>query len=639
MSTIVTRAGKGSPLTHTEVDSNFTNLNTDKYQSGNNASFGTLSASGAFSANGGATLGDASGDALTINSSAVSIPNGLNFDSNTLVIDASNNRVGINTASPQTQLQISDATTATFRLTSIGTANLDLSCSATTASVGSPNGIALLFNTLNTERMRITSAGNVGIGTNNPATILHAVGSTIRLANTAGTRNIQLETETDRVILNSPNGSLAINTAGSERMRIDGAGNVGIGTSSPSYRLDVSAATGSTQSAVYDRSSGSSASSFHLRTSGTGASEWFIQTGNTASGLNGALRFYDQGNSGGQVERMRLDSSGNLGLGVTPSAWNSGYRMMQFSDATGAFVGGSGYASQLGSNCYINSSSQWIYGGSTYRPARYQQFDSTHYWYTAPSGTAGNAITFTQAMTLDASGRLGIGTTSPERKLHVSGADTVLRLQSSSSGVYAEFTNSTGAAYMGSIGGSNLYFETSGAERMRIDSSGNLLVGTTTATHSGVSSKCILKSSDNVLGLVTDSGNTQAVRFTNDTTAVGSINLTTSATSYATSSDYRLKHDIAPMTGALVKVAALNPVTYKWNADDSESHGFIAHELQAVVPECVVGEKDAVDEEGNPQYQGIDTSFLTATLTAAIQELHEIVKAQAVEIAELKAKI
>jgi hypothetical protein len=173
---------------------------------------------------------------------------------------------------------------------------------------------------------------------------------------------------------------------------------------------------------------------------------------------------------------------------------------------------------------------------------------------------------------------------------------------------------------------------------MRIDSGGNFLVNTTTATHSGVASKCILKSVTDVLGIVTDTGNRQAVRFTNDVTAVGSINLSISATTYATSSDYRLKEDIAPMTGALDKVAQLKPVTYKWKIDGSESQGFIAHELQAVVPDCVTGEKDAVDAEGNPQYQGIDTSFLVATLTASIQELKAIVDAQAARIAALEAE-
>jgi len=102
---------------------------------------------------------------------------------------------------------------------------------------------------------------------------------------------------------------------------------------------------------------------------------------------------------------------------------------------------------------------------------------------------------------------------------------------------------------------------------------------------------------------------------------VGAISTDGTTTSYLTSSDYRLKHDIQPMTGALAKVAALKPCTYKWKADGSDGEGFIAHELQEVVPQCVTGEKDAVDAEGKPKYQGIDTSFLVATLTAAIQEL------------------
>ena len=86
------------------------------------------------------------------------------------------------------------------------------------------------------------------------------------------------------------------------------------------------------------------------------------------------------------------------------------------------------------------------------------------------------------------------------------------------------------------------------------------------------------------------------------------------------------------MTGALAKVAALKPVTYKWNIDNSEGEGFIAHELAEVCPHAVTGEKDAVDAEGNPQYQGIDVSFLVATLTAEIQEL-------SAKVTDLEAKV
>jgi len=102
---------------------------------------------------------------------------------------------------------------------------------------------------------------------------------------------------------------------------------------------------------------------------------------------------------------------------------------------------------------------------------------------------------------------------------------------------------------------------------------------------------------------------------------VGTISTNGSSTAYNTSSDYRLKNNISPMTGALAKVALLKPVTYKWNADGSNGEGFIAHELAEIVPDCVSGAKDAVDADGKPVYQGIDTSFLVATLTAAIQEL------------------
>jgi hypothetical protein len=80
------------------------------------------------------------------------------------------------------------------------------------------------------------------------------------------------------------------------------------------------------------------------------------------------------------------------------------------------------------------------------------------------------------------------------------------------------------------------------------------------------------------------------------------------------------------MTGALAKVALLKPCTYKWNVDGTDGEGFIAHELAEVVPDCVSGAKDAIDENGNPVHQGIDTSFLVATLTAAIQEQQALIQ-------------
>ena len=118
----------------------------------------------------------------------------------------------------------------------------------------------------------------------------------------------------------------------------------------------------------------------------------------------------------------------------------------------------------------------------------------------------------------------------------------------------------------------------------------------------------------------------------------GSIFQQTSSVQYLTTSDYRTKNSIAPMTGALNKVGLLKPCTFKWNVDNSDSQGFIAHELQEVVKECVVGEKDALNADGSIKPQGIDTSFLVATLTAAIQELKALVDAQAVRITALESK-
>jgi hypothetical protein len=189
--------------------------------------------------------------------------------------------------------------------------------------------------------------------------------------------------------------------------------------------------------------------------------------------------------------------------------------------------------------------------------------------------------------------------------------------------------------------GSTDAFQVSGsapADAMALNSSGDLLV-TCTSTPSSTVAGLQLKGAGG--GNISSSGASTSTYnhwiFKNGNGTVGSISTDGSATTYATSSDYRLKNTIAPMTGALAKVALLKPCTYKWNADGSDGEGFIAHELAEVVPQCVNGEKDAVDEDGNPKYQGIDTSFLVATLTAAIQEQQALINDLRARVAALEA--
>jgi hypothetical protein len=160
-------------------------------------------------------------------------------------------------------------------------------------------------------------------------------------------------------------------------------------------------------------------------------------------------------------------------------------------------------------------------------------------------------------------------------------------------------------------------------ERMRITNGGDVLFNNTTTGHiDGANNVSILST----LGRINIGSNSTAssvrMYFTNPNGAVGNILTSGSSTSYNTSSDYRLKENVVPMEGALDRVDALKPSRFNFIADaDKTVDGFLAHEVAEVVPEAISGEKDAVDEEGNPVYQGIDQSKLVPLLVGAIQEL------------------
>jgi len=275
---------------------------------------------------------------------------------------------------------------------------------------------------------------------------------------------------------------------------------------------------------------------------------------------------------------------------------------------------------------------------------------SNYGWYTSDNTNICALYDYNagaERMRIDSSGNLGIGTTSPSQKLTVAGAGTAARLEviNTSDVSRGGYLRDTGSTFeLGTNSGVRpLAFAYDGSEKMRIDTSGNLLVGTTSVINSSNAIGQFLNVNGGrpgiAIGNSVGSSATNAIIFINSNGTVGSIQTSASATSYVTSSDYRLKENITPMTGALTKVSALKPVTYKWKVDGSDGQGFIAHELSEVIPQCVVGEKDAVDADGNPVYQGIDTSFLVATLTAAIQEQQAIIEQLKADVAALKVKV
>jgi hypothetical protein len=185
----------------------------------------------------------------------------------------------------------------------------------------------------------------------------------------------------------------------------------------------------------------------------------------------------------------------------------------------------------------------------------------------------------------------------------------------------------------GTADGGIKFYTSTGNLRGEFTSAGNFLVNATSpggrgsTLYTGGSNAFYFASSSTTGYLVTNEGGgatpgagTIATIY-NGSSVRGSITVDNTGTQYVTTSDYRLKSNVTPITGALAKLALTNPVTYDWVDSGIRGQGFIAHELQEVFPEAVSGTKDAVDENGEPVYQGIDTAKLVATLVMAVREL------------------
>jgi len=307
----------------------------------------------------------------------------------------------------------------------------------------------------------------------------------------------------------------------SELMRLNTTG-LGIGTSSPAYKLDVTGTMGVSGVATFS--------------AGTAALPAITTTGDTNTGIFFPAADTIAASTGG-TERLRLDASGNLGLGVTPSAWNTFTGSFQIAGASLSGLGANNTA--LASNAYYQSG--WKYYG-TASASLYQQNAGQHAWSVAGSGTAGNAITFTQAMTLDASGNLGIGTSSPSVKLEVAGAgkftagnvqvapstatnNATFIATNTGGSFFAGLDSSTGASFgVGNYSavvynGANtpMVFFTNGTERARISADGTFRVkgagtaGSTDAVQfsgSAPASSMALDSSGNLLIATSTNTNT-----------------------------------------------------------------------------------------------------------------------------------
>jgi hypothetical protein len=514
--------------------------------------------------------------------------------------------------------------------------------------------------------------------------------------------------------VNAGTGGISL-TSAPEQMRLTSTGLI---VGSTSYATTgVSSGVLAATAAVIGSQSGDS---LYIRRNGT-AGEYAFQT--TISGTsNGNLVLQPYG--------------GNLGLGVTPSAWNASYKALQLVGGWAALSSNDGFGTaHLSSNCYATSTSAWAYvSASSYRATRYQMgIDGIHAWFNSAAGTAGNAITFTQAMTLDASGNLGIGTTSPAQKLHLSNSasNTYVRMNANThdgyigqqtdgefrlvtaasssfmtfhtvgteraridssgnfgigttspqqklvvsnggalgfefvpaSGIMQTYNRSTGAYNNMRFDASELYFYTgtSPTERARIDSSGNLLIGDTTAA-----AKLWVYKTDtgNLLGgRATNASYSSTVEFlgadrntTNNSfyyldcynygsstyrlRIADSGNVTNTNNSYGAISDAKLKENIVDATPKLAGLMQVKVRNYNLIGDTTKQLGVVAQELETVFP-AMIDETVDRDAEGNDlgtTTKQVKYSVFVPMLIKAIQEMKSIIDDQAARIATLEAK-
>ena len=611
------------------------------------------------------TIG-ASGDTITIPSGATFASVGIddNATSTAITIDSSQ-RVGIGIASPTSPLMVQSNETYPIHVkganpkaillettggeTSITTLQLKNSAYTWNVEGGRRANTFTFYANTGAERMCIDGSGNVGIGTSSPSSGLEVDNANGVIISRSGySQYMQLQGANNFVptILGLGGNGIQIGPTNTTGIKIDGSGNVGIGTSNPATRLHLQLGSSGATANVYSTAVLETNNPYNvLQFMSPNTDNQQIRFGDPQSNGAGIIQYAHNGNHMSfitdDIERMRIDSSGNVSIGKNSSAGKS--LELYASTNTGMRIQNSTTGTTSSDGLLIEM------GGS----------DALIYNY--ENGVMKFGTNNAERMRIDSSGNLLLGGTSTSALDGVSGI-VVGSSTASTAGIAFESSAHQYLIYSGSTNDSLIFYDsTNDSERMRIDSSGRALFSTT-GTNSVLNSSWKYQmrfsgASDAGLFMASEA-NANATGFIqfnrSSTTGIGSItrNGTADSVNYNTTSDYRMKENVIDLSDATTRVKQLQPKRFSWISQESDTatqDGFIAHEVQSIVPEAVTGTKDEVevwkegeelpegvsvgdnklDDEGNtiPVYQGIDQSKLVPLLVATIKELEARIEA------------
>ena len=472
---------------------------------------------------------------------------------------------------------------------------------ATKGGVGSSTTTQVLYNS---SGLVVGSAGLTFDGTNLATTGTATATRFIPSGSTVATNGMFLPAAN----------TLGFSTASTETMRIDSSGNViAGGTSTYGARLGVIGTASGSNNYIQITNPGI----------GTGT------IGLTAS--SGNFKLYNSYASGTLTSGsgIDIDTSGNVMVGTTSPIGSSKFNVQTSGGAVPAMT---------------------LYSPSTTNGAQIVFSDNLYSAYITglPAGGAtglGFGASGAERMRIDSSGNVGIGTSSPATTLEVASSTTNTNIRVTNTLSFFEFQSNNNDGYVNLSGSGSVIFRSgtpSVSERMRIDSSGNLLVACTglpTGGVGGISLSSPATSNGMLLG-TTGTGATNMIRFYNPNGNVGAITTSGSLTTYAVSSDYRLKENLASLENSKEFILSLKPKQGNWKADGSKFVGFVAHEFAQTSPTSVIGEKDAVDAEGKPVYQSMQASSaeVMANLVALVQEQQALIESLTIRLTALESK-